>query len=203
MPKHTPAFRGEAVISRRAAMLGTLAFTLPFSKVAWADGVEPPVLTDDGLHREPWFVDSFLELGDDLRSATEGGKRFAVMWELKGCPYCRETHFVNFADPAINRYVRNHFDILQLNIIGSKLVTDFDGEELSEKALARKYGVRFTPTFQFFPDSADGLADRSPAEREVARAAGYLKPEHFLAMFRFVEEKAYETETFRKYVRRM
>jgi len=28
-------------------------------------------------------------------------------------------------------------------------VTDFDGEVLSEKALAKKYGVRFTPTFQF------------------------------------------------------
>lgn len=184
-------------------MLGTLAFTLPFAKAAQADGVEPPVLTDDGLHRQPWFLDSFLELGDDLQTAAGDGKRFAVMWELKGCPYCRETHFVNFADPAINHYVRTHFDILQLNIIGSKLVTDFDGEELSEKALARKYGVRFTPTFQFFPESADGLSDRSPAEREVARAAGYLKPEHFLAMFRFVEEKAYETESFRKYVRRM
>ena len=41
--------------------------------------------------------------------------------------------------------------MLQLNIIGSRKVTDFDGSELSEKALAAKYSVRFTPTFQFFP----------------------------------------------------
>lgn len=193
---------GEAVISRRAAMLGTLAFALPVGW-AWAGDVEPPTMTEDGLHRQPWFLESFLELGDDLQTAADSGKRFAIMWELKGCPYCRETHFVNFADPQINRYVREHFDILQLNIIGSKIVTDFDGEQLSEKDMARKYGVRFTPTFQFFPASADGLAEKTPSDREVARAAGYLKPKHFLAMFRYVDENAYEKESFRKYVRRM
>ena len=56
-----------------------------------------PVLSDDGLYRQPWFVESFLELGDDLQAAANSGKRFAVMWELRGCPYCRETHLVNFA----------------------------------------------------------------------------------------------------------
>ena len=76
------------------------------------------------------------------------------MWELRGCPYCRETHLVNFARADIEDYVKANFDILQLNIIGSRKVTDFDGSEISEKALAAKYGVRFTPTFQFFPECA-------------------------------------------------
>ena len=37
--------------------------------------------------------------------------------------------------------------------------------------------------------------------REVARAPGYLRPDDFLALFRFVREKAYETKSFREYVR--
>src|SRR6266496_4981409 len=93
------------------------------------------VLTEDGLYRQPWFLESFLELGDDLDGAAKAGKRFAIMWELKGCPYCKETHLVNFARPDIEEFIKTNFEVLQLNIIGSRPVKDFDGTEVSEKAL--------------------------------------------------------------------
>ena len=162
---------------------------------------ESPILTDDGLYKQSWFLESFLDLSDDLDGAAKEGKRFAIMWELKGCPYCKETHLVNFAQPRISDYVKNNFEILQLNIIGSRKVTDFDGTEMSEKELAAKYGVRFTPTFQFFAERAAPLKGLPPAKREVARAPGYLRPDDFLAMFRFVREKAYETKSFRDFVK--
>jgi thioredoxin-related protein len=179
----------------RRGLIGAAALAAATSARAAA------VLTDDGLYRQPWFLESFLELPDDLQGATSSGKRFAIMWELRGCPYCRETHLVNFARPDIEDYVKTNFEVLQLNIIGSRKVTDFDGKELTEKALAAKYGVRFTPTFQFFPESADGLAAKEPEKREVARAPGYLRPDDFLALFRFVREKGYETRSFRDYLR--
>jgi len=160
-----------------------------------------PVITDDGLYKEPWFLESFLELGDDLESTRKEGKRFAIMWELKGCPYCKETHFVNFGRPDIAGYVKTNFEVLQLNIIGARRVTDFDGIEMSEKELAGRYGVRFTPTFQFFPERAGPLKALEPQKREVARLAGYMRPDDFLAMFRYVREKAYESKSFRDYVK--
>jgi thioredoxin-related protein len=182
--------------TRRKVILGAGALALLGGRLKAA-----PVLTDDGLYKEPWFRESFLELGDDLEAARKDGKRLVVMWELKGCPYCKETHFVNFARPEIADYVKSNFEILQLNIIGSRKVTDFDGSEISEKELAARYGVRFTPTFQFFPESSKGLNERAPDKREVARAAGYLEPDDFLAMFRYVREKAYESKSFRDYLR--
>jgi thioredoxin-related protein len=160
-----------------------------------------PMLTDDGLYKEPWFLESFLELADDLEGAAKEGKRFAIMWELKGCPYCKETHFVNFARGDISDYIKANFQVLQLNIIGSRKVTDFDGMEMSEKALALKYGVRFTPTFQFFPERAGPLKALEPAKREVTRLPGYMRPDDFLAMFRYVREKAYESKSFRDFVK--
>jgi thioredoxin-related protein len=123
------------------------------------------------------------------------------MWELKGCPYCKETHFVNFARGDIADYIKANFEVLQLNIIGARKVTDFDGTEMSEKAMAAKYGVRFTPTFQFFPERAAPLQAREPAKREVARLPGYMRPDDFLAMFRYVREKAYESKSFRDFVK--
>ncbi|WP_425601370.1 SoxW family protein [Bradyrhizobium ontarionense] len=158
------------------------------------------VLGDDGLYHQPWFLNSFLDLREDLESAASEGKRLAIMWELRGCPYCRETHLVNFADPGITDYIRTNFEVLQLNLLGARKVIDFDRKELTEKELAERYAIRFTPTFQFFPPSADGVDSKEPLAREVARAPGYLKPPHFLAMFRFVRDRAYERGTFRDYL---
>ena len=159
------------------------------------------MLTDDGLYRQPWFLESFLDLAEDLASASEKQKRFAIFWELRGCPYCKETHLVNFAQPNIENFIKERFEILQLNYVGSREVTDFDGTKMSEKRLAEKYGIRFTPTIQFFPTSIAGLAQKKPREREVARVQGYLEPQHFHALFRFVSERAYEKTSLRDYLR--
>jgi thioredoxin-related protein len=177
------------MLSRRLFLAGSAAGSLVLRAAA---ARAEAVMTDDGFYREPWFLESFLELADDLTAASENKKRFAVMWELRGCPYCRETHLINFAKPEITSYIKKRFEILQLNIIGSREVTDFDGEKLSEKAFAQKYGVRGVPVFQFFPDSAAGLAQKAPRQREVVRGQGYIEPQPFLDMFRFVAERAYE-----------
>ena len=61
--------------------------------------------------------------------------------------------------------------------------------------------MRFTPTFQFFGERAAELKTLAPAKREVARAPGYLRPDDFLAMFRYVREETYETRTFRDFLK--
>jgi thioredoxin-related protein len=194
-----PRKRGKRsmAVTRRGLLAGAAAL----SALRLASARAEPILTDDGLYKEPWFLESFLDLPDDLEGAHNEGKRFAIMWELKGCPYCKETHFVNFARNDISDYIKANFVVEQLNIIGSRRVTDFDGEVMSEKELAAKYGVRFTPTFQFFAERAGPLKGLAPQKREVARAPGYLRPEDFLAMFRFVREKAYETKSLREYLK--
>lgn len=185
-------------LTRRNLLIAAAALIAPYATFARAD---EPILTDDGLYKQPWFLESFLDLPDDLDAAHKENKRFAILWELKGCPYCKETHFVNFAQSRIADYVKANFEVLQLNIIGSRKVTDFDGTEMSEKELAVKYGVRFTPTVQFFGERAGQLKGLPPAKREVARAPGYLRPDDFLAMFRYVREKAYESKSFRDFVK--
>lgn len=188
---------------RRTFLLSTLG--LVGGMAGWSRGARgehhEPTLNDEGLYQQPFFIQSFLDLAEDLALAHEQGKRFAVMWELKGCPYCRETHLVNFADHEIRAFVQQHFDILQLNIIGARRVTDFDGETLPEKDLARKWGVRYTPTTNFFPAEPAAAEGRPGDEAEVARMPGYFEPADFLAMYRFVVERAYREMDFRTYRR--
>ncbi len=158
-------------------------------------------LNEDGLYTKPWFLESLLDLSDDLKEASDKNKRLVVMWELKGCPYCKKIHEINLADPAIESFIKDRFEVVQLNIIGSREVTDFDGQRLPEKQFAQKYGVRFTPTFQFFPETADGLAQKKPADREVARWQGYMEPKPFTAMFKFVADKAYEKTSLAEFLK--
>ncbi len=182
------------MLSRRALMTAGASVMLAGPAYAAA------VMTDDGYYREDWFLDSFLELENDRNSAAAAGRQLAMIWEQRGCPYCLDTHLVNFADKNIEAYVRGHFDVLELNLHGARIVTDFDGERLGERQLAAKYGIRGTPTIQFFPDRGD-LAAKAPLDREIHRIHGYLPPKQFLAMFMFAGEHAYERGSLRDWLR--
>jgi thioredoxin-related protein len=166
---------------------------------AASDRIEP-ILGEDGMYHQTWFLNSFMDLKEDLAEAAEAGKRFVVMWEQRGCPYCRETHMVNLAKPEINRYIRENFAVLQLDLWGSREVTDFDGEALQERALARKWGIVFTPTIMFFTDNLDEVEGKTGAQVEVTRMPGYFKPFHFISMFEYVKESAYKRQHFQKYL---
>lgn len=159
-------------------------------------------LSEDGLYQMDWYLESFLDLAEDLTGATAKGKRLAVMWGLKGCPSCKKMHEVHMMDPRIENYIRDNFEVLHLNIIGSREVTDFDGRKFGEKALAEVYGVKGTPTIQFFPASTAGLAALRGQAREVARMPGLPEPPEFLAMFRYVREKGYERGPFAEWLKK-
>jgi thioredoxin-related protein len=162
-----------------------------------AKDAKEPEFNDDGLYTQPWFLNSFLDLKEDRAEAAKKGKTLLILWELKGCPYCKLLHTTNFARPEILQLLRSKFEVLQLNYLGGRPVTDFDGEELSEKKMAKKYRVRFTPTILFFgPDPVDPKSDK----REVFRMAGYYKPFHFWALLHYVSEGAYKNTSFRKYL---
>jgi len=154
-----------------------------------------------GHYRQTWFLSSFLDMNEDLALAAENGKRLAVIFELEGCPYCRETHMVNFADTEIRNYIREHFEMVQIDMKGSAEVTDFDGEILSESKLRKKWGIRFSPTIIFFGDPPPDGAAANIKDLEVSRMQGYFRPNYFIAMFRYVRDKVYESQAFPAYVK--
>ncbi|MDG2205021.1 MAG: thioredoxin family protein [Alphaproteobacteria bacterium] len=159
-----------------------------------------PVQLENGQYTQSWFLNSFLELPDDMEEAKSNGKRFAILWEQEGCPYCRETHLTNLAIPKISDYIRANFDILQLDIWGGREIVDFDGMGMTEKTLAKRSQVRFTPTIQFFPNAFSGATPPVGKKAEVVRMPGYFRPFHFLSMFEYVRANGYEHAPFYKYL---
>ena len=163
-----------------------------------ATGAFAVELGDDGLHKQPWFSDTFLDMAEDLADATAQGKDLLVLFEQKGCPYCKELHEVNFANTDITDYIQAHYLVIQINMWGDREVTDFDGETLSEKDLANKWQVQFTPTTIMFTQDDDAPMDRAAAE--AFRLPGYLKQFHYASSLEYVTSDDYKTLPFQRFV---
>ena len=172
-----------------------LAFVLSFMGFA-AMAAE---LGDDGLHKTDWMQDTFKDLAEDLADANDQGKRLVLFFEQRGCIYCTKMHEEVFPRPEIDAYISENFYVVQLNLHGDTEVTDFDGEVLSEKAMARKWGVLFTPTIMFM---AQEVGEVPAPEAAVASMPGAFGPGTTLDMFTWVNEERYldqSEEDFQRY----
>lgn len=170
--------------------------TLGAPSLVQADGhlLPPGEVGEDGLHMQSWFHESFLDLREDIADAEAEGKRLMIMWEQRGCPYCKRLHEVNLRIPQIVDSISKDFMVIQLNLWGDREVTDFDGEVLKEKDLASKWRVMFTPTLQFFPQTPNDIGTQSGADAEVVRIPGYFKPFHFYFLLHYAKTNGYESE---------
>ncbi|MGJ5618798.1 thioredoxin family protein [Sulfitobacter sp. MF3-043] len=180
---------------RLLAFISAMLIALPL----WA-----AELGDDGLHKAPWMRDTFKDLRDDLDEANGEGKRLLLMFEQRGCVYCSKMHEEVYPQPVVADYITDNYFVVQLNLHGDIEVTDFDGETLREKDMARKWGILFTPTLMFLPEEV-------PEDAKAPRAAVAVMPGAFsrgttLDMFTWVNEKRYALdgdEDFQRYHARM
>ena len=154
-----------------------------------------PSKEEDGLYHQRWFQLSFLNLRDDFAEAKAAGKRFAIIFEQRGCPYCIKLHTELLAQRYINDYMRENFAVLQLDIWGAREVTDFDGKVFSERALAERWGVIFTPTIVFFKDDLAGLEGKWGRELEaIERLPLSYGRDTFYDLLVWVRLKLYERD---------
>ena len=137
---------------------------------------------DDGLHKQDWFSVTFKDLNEDLEAANESGKRLVMFFEQRGCIYCRQVHEHVLSDPEVSDFIKENFMVVQYNLYGDEQVVDFDGDALTEKKAARKWGVLFTPTIMFMPE--DAIAEKNALQQAVALMPGAFQKGTFLDMFK-------------------
>jgi thioredoxin-related protein len=164
-----------------------------FSIQAWSAEVG-----EDGLHKQDWFALTFRDVAEDIESARDEGKRLVMIFEQRGCIYCAQMHEKILSDPEVSDFIKANFKVVQYNMFGDEEVTDLDGDVLTEKTAARKWGYVFTPTMVFLPEEVP--EGKTAAEAAVATMPGAFGKRTFLNMFKWVAEKGYEGEEhFQKY----
>ena len=147
----------------------------------------------DAIIYPDWFKKSFLELPDDLEEAISAGKKgIIVYFGQKHCPYCQALIDKDFGQKDIEAYTRKNFDVIAIDIWGSKEVTTPDGQVMTEREYALRENANFTPTLIYY----DAQANKSLMLR------GYYPPYKFRAAMEYVERGYYKEEAFKQYMKR-
>lgn len=179
------------MIARTIAVLVALVLSMP------AVAAE---LGDDGLHKAAWMRDTFKDLREDLDEANAEGKRLVLFVEQRGCIYCKKMHEEVFPQPDLSSYIEENFFVVQLDLHSSSEAVDFDGDELEQRAMLRKWGILFTPTLIFLPQE---VPEGVPApQAAVATMPGAFSKGTTLDLFTWVKEERYamdDGEDFQRY----
>ena len=148
-------------------------------------------LVNPGYHEKPdWFVDSFLDIREDVAEAAAADRRVALYFYQDGCPYCKKLLDTNLALKDTAEKLRSGFHVIAINMWGDREVTDFDGAATTEKEFAGALRVMFTPTLLFLDEQGD----------TVLRVNGYYAPHKFNAALDYARVHAGSGPGFREYL---
>lgn len=167
-------------------LFASIALVLLIISVPAAAETAPGKVTGGQKYDMPdWFKMSFLELKDDLREANQHGKQLMLFMHLEECPYCARTLNENFREGATREFIERHFDVIGIDIRGSRNVDWLDGKQYSEQALAQKLKVYATPTILFL----------DPAGKVALRLNGFRTRQAFRQAVDYVQQQAYRHES--------
>jgi thioredoxin-related protein len=173
------------------ALIAALAVNLPMAYATGETGVKPGLFKGAKTTETPsWFKESFLNFEDDIDEAAASGKRLMLYFHQEGCPYCNALIEDNFTQPDIHETVRNHLDVVEINMWGDREVVQVGGRSFTEKSLAQALDVNYTPTLLFFNES----------KKVALRLDGYYPPDEFRKALRYVIEKKDGEMPYAKFV---
>jgi thioredoxin-related protein len=148
---------------------------------------------EEPVSHPDWFKVSFLDLYDDIDESVASGKKgIIVYFGQEYCPYCKAHLEINWGNPDIIKYTRDNFDVIAIDVKGSRNVTDIDGTVYEENAYSVKEHTNFTPSLLFYNDR----------KQVVLKLQGYHPPYQFRAALEYVSDRHYERESFRDYLGR-
>lgn len=168
------------MLNRLLGVMGLVCCAL-FSLQA-ASTTQPGKLTGGVPTVHPaWFKESFLDIAEDAEEAAAAGKHVILFMHLNDCPYCAKMADENFANAPYTPFIRENFDVIQINIKGDREVAFDASTSVSEKELAKLLKVRYTPTILFL----------NKENQTVLRLNGYRSVPAFKHALDYVQQKAY------------
>ena len=113
-------------------------------------------------------------------------------------PPCPKMHEDVFPNAEIHKILSEDYFVVQMNLFGDNEVIDFNGNVMSEKEIAKVWGVVFTPTLMFMPENID--TTKSASQNAVIIMPGAFGKYTTKNLLNYVLEKGYESgEHFQKY----
>jgi len=191
---------------QRSLFYGVLLLLLGFSSFGRSSYAASPTVESDPFEMSfedaprvrdiiypEWFKPSFLDIGEDLQDARAAGKRGLILYfGQKHCAYCKKLLEENFVREDIAAYTQKHFDVIALDIHGSREVVTPAGERITEMEWAKQLDGYFTPSLLFL--NLEGEA--------ALFLRGYYPTYTFMAALEFVADAHYQNEAFQAFIAR-
>ncbi len=152
---------------------------------------DSPVIPE--ISHPDWFKESFLNLHDDIQEAQEAGKKgIVVYFGQKHCAYCLALMKNDFGQKDISLYVQDNFDVIAIDIWGSKEITTPNGKVMTERQFAIQEKANLTPSLIFYDTKGS----------HIFMLRGYYPPYKFRAALEYIVEAYYKEESFSEYITR-
>jgi len=137
-----------------------------------------------------WFKESFLDIAEDVSEAADSDKHVMLFMHLNGCPYCNKMTEENLKNAPYTAFIKENFDVIALNIKGDREVALNEAISLTEKELAERFKVIYTPTIIFLNSD----------NKHVARINGYRNVGDFKHVLDYVHTKSYAKTSLAKFI---
>ena len=137
-----------------------------------------------------WFKESFLDIAEDVEESAESNKHVMLFLHLNGCPYCYKMTEENLKNAPYTDFIKENFDVIALNIQGDREVALDEETTLTEKQLAEKLKVIYTPAVIFLDKN----------NKVVARINGYQSVPQFKQTLDYVQQNAYQKTSLSQYI---
>lgn len=155
----------------RYFLLSMICMLLATSAPAYEVGEEGPA----------WFKQSFLDIREDIGDAKKSGRKLMLYFYMDGCPYCARFLRETLALKDVTSRTRKYFDVVAIDLRGSREVTDLTGKAQPERDFAAAMDVKVTPTFLVF-DESGGI---------LLRLKGFQSPAQFNAAIDYIATAGY------------
>ncbi len=113
-----------------------------------------------------------------IKAIKSGKKKGFLHFYTDWCHYCKIMSKDTFTDPKIIAYLNQNFVPIRVNAD-------------QEKAVAQQYGVSPVPDNWFIAEDASALS----------RQPGYIPPETFLDMLKFLHTNSFKTMKFSEFIK--
>lgn len=144
------------------------------------------------IEKPAWFKESFLDLREDIKEASENKKRVLLYFYQDGCPYCAKLLQDNLGQKKLADKTQKYFDVIAINMWGDKEVTNLQGQLTTEKKFSEKMKVMYTPTLVFLTEKGN----------IALRVNGYYAPNKFETALDYVRGHNERKISFRDFAQK-
>ena len=153
------------------------------------------LVTNSGLNMNGFQGDNgeglkWTDYTSGVKLASETNKKVLIDVYTDWCGWCKKMDSDTYSDKSVSDYLTAKYVLVKLNAESSKKET-VDDKEVTDAQIASAFGVDGYPT-TIFLDSAGHPITMTP---------GYMKPESFITVLKYIGDDAYKSMGFQDYVK--